>query len=65
MTIQLEGGREVVLQAGEFFVVPKGTEHRPIAAGECQIMLFEPAGVINTGDAEATDGFNKTTDEWI
>lgn len=55
----------MVLRAGEFFVVPKGTEHRLRATGECQVMLFEPTGVINTGDAKATDGFNKTTDEWI
>jgi hypothetical protein len=32
-------------------VVPKGMEHRPVADRECEIMLFERAGVVNTGDA--------------
>lgn len=41
----------VALKAGEMFVVPRGTEHKPFAEKECQIMLVEPAGTINTGDA--------------
>ena len=40
----------VELKAGEMFVVPKGVEHRPVAAGECKIMLIEPRGTVNTGD---------------
>jgi mannose-6-phosphate isomerase-like protein (cupin superfamily) len=39
------------LGPGEMFVVPKGIEHRPVAEKECGIMLIEPQGVINTGDA--------------
>ena len=50
MTIELRDGR-VDLKAGEMFVVPKGVEHKPIANGECQLMLVEPAGTINTGAA--------------
>ena len=50
MRIELRD-REVHLQAGEMFVVPRGVEHKPIAAEECQIMLVEPAGTVNTGDA--------------
>ena len=41
----------VELKEGEMFVAPKGVEHKPVAAQECQIMLIEPAGTINTGDA--------------
>jgi mannose-6-phosphate isomerase-like protein (cupin superfamily) len=44
---------QVDLKSGELFVVPKGVEHRPVAAGECQVMLVEPAGTVNTGDAES------------
>lgn len=37
------------LKAGEMVVVPKGVEHKPSAENECQAMLVEPAGTINTG----------------
>jgi len=43
--------RDVVLRAGEMHVVPKGVEHKPLAEEECQILLIEPAGTLNTGDA--------------
>lgn len=51
MTIQLRGRDDVTLGPGDFFVVPQGVEHRPIAADECEILLLEPTGVVNTGDA--------------
>lgn len=41
----------VKLGAGEMYVVPKGKEHKPRASSECRIMLIEPAGTANTGDA--------------
>ena len=47
--------RTETLTAGELIVVPKGVEHCPQADEECQIMLFEHAGVVNTGDAETSD----------
>jgi mannose-6-phosphate isomerase-like protein (cupin superfamily) len=50
MAIEFRDGR-VDLKAGEMFVVPKGVEHKPFAERECRIMLVEPAGTINTGDA--------------
>lgn len=37
---------------GEFIIIPKGTEHRPVAPEEVHVMLFEPATTLNTGDAE-------------
>ena len=43
--------RSVPLAAGEMYVVRKGEEHRPVAAEECSVMLVEPRGVVNTGDA--------------
>ena len=43
--------RDNIVRAGEMFVVPKGVEHRPVAAAECEILLLEPAGTPNTGDA--------------
>lgn len=43
--------RSVVVKQGQFIVVPRGTEHRPVAARECSVLLFEPASVVNTGDA--------------
>ena len=42
--------REVVLRAGETFVVPKGVEHMPYADEEAHVLLFEPKEVINTGN---------------
>ena len=43
--------RTVTLKPGEVFVVPKGVEHRPVARGEVHILLIEPTGTPNTGDA--------------
>jgi mannose-6-phosphate isomerase-like protein (cupin superfamily) len=41
----------VTLGPGEMFVVPKGVEHRPVAAAEAHVLLIEPRGTPNTGDA--------------
>src|SRR3954463_8723420 len=41
----------VTLGPGEMFVVPKGKEHKPYAAKEVKMLLIEPRGVLNTGDA--------------
>jgi mannose-6-phosphate isomerase-like protein (cupin superfamily) len=61
MTIHFRDG-DVTLKSGEMFVVPKGVEHKPFAKSECRVMLVEPAGTVNTGDA----GGDKTaTDTWI
>jgi mannose-6-phosphate isomerase-like protein (cupin superfamily) len=42
--------RTVQLKEGEFIVVPRGVEHRPVAEKEVSVMLFEPVGTLNTGD---------------
>jgi mannose-6-phosphate isomerase-like protein (cupin superfamily) len=39
------------LYEGEMCIVPRGVEHKPVAENECQIMLIEPVGTVNTGDA--------------
>jgi mannose-6-phosphate isomerase-like protein (cupin superfamily) len=50
LTIELRDG-EVRLGPGELFVVPKGVEHRPVAHEEVHLLLIEPAGTPNTGNA--------------
>jgi mannose-6-phosphate isomerase-like protein (cupin superfamily) len=50
LTIQFRDG-EVHLGPGELCVVPKGVEHRPVATEEVHLLLIEPAGTPNTGDA--------------
>ena len=51
VTIKLRD-RDVVLNAGEMYVVPRGVEHCPVAEEEAEILLIEPAGTPNTGDPE-------------
>ena len=53
----------VHIGAGEMFVVPKGVEHKPYAENEVKLLLIEPRGVVNTGDA----GGERTArnDVWI
>ena len=42
--------KTIVLNEGEFFIVPRGVEHRPVAEKEVWVMLFEPASTLNTGN---------------
>ena len=44
--------RHIWIEEGEFIVVPRGVEHRPVAKEEAWIMLFEPASTLNTGNVE-------------
>ena len=62
MTLKLRDG-DVKLTKGEMFVVPKGVEHKPCAENECKILVVEPRGVINTGDAGGE--LTLTEDIWI
>lgn len=62
MVIEMRNGR-VHLHSGELFVVPKGVEHKPVAKNECHILLIEPAGLVNTGDAESE--LTAPNDVWI
>ena len=45
--------RSVTLNEGEFLIVPRGVEHRPVAEQEVEVMLFEPAQIKHTGDVES------------
>jgi mannose-6-phosphate isomerase-like protein (cupin superfamily) len=42
--------RQLWLEEGEFLIVPRGVEHRPVADEEAQVLLFEPASTLNTGN---------------
>lgn len=46
--------RTETVEAGEFVIVPRGTEHRPGADEECHVLLIEPSSVVNTGDGADT-----------
>ena len=55
--------RSVEMKEGQLIVVPRGVEHRPVATRMCSVLLFEPAGLVNTGDSESSD--LTTTGTWI
>jgi mannose-6-phosphate isomerase-like protein (cupin superfamily) len=47
--------RDVWVEEGEFLIVPRGVEHRPVAEEEVHILLFEPASTVNTGNLEDSE----------
>jgi len=53
LVIQLEGDREITLDPGQFFVVPKGMQHNPVAADEVGIVLIETVTTAHTGSVES------------
>ncbi len=62
MQIAFRGGISL-LKEGEMLVVPKGVEHKPVAEEECHILMIEPAGTVNTGDAGGEHTIEEA--EWI
>lgn len=44
--------KTVMVSEGEFIIIPRGVEHRPNAKEEVEVMLFEPATTLNTGNTE-------------
>lgn len=62
LTILFRDG-SVELGPGQLYVVKKGVEHKPVAATGCEVMLIEPSGVVNTGDAASA--LTAPTDRWI
>jgi mannose-6-phosphate isomerase-like protein (cupin superfamily) len=60
-----EEGREqaVWLEEGEFLIVPRGVEHRPVADEEAHVLLFEPASTLNTGNVD--NDLTRQRLEWI
>ena len=63
MRIDFDDGSTVELDEGEMYVVPRGVRHRPCAESECKVMLVEPKGVVNTGDADSD--LTAPNDEWV
>jgi mannose-6-phosphate isomerase-like protein (cupin superfamily) len=62
LTIQLRDRDDVVLEPGQLYVVPRGVEHCPRAEEETHVLLIEPMGTPNTGDA----GGERTAEErWV
>jgi mannose-6-phosphate isomerase-like protein (cupin superfamily) len=49
----LERDRTTVLRDGEFYIVPRGVEHRIVPRGHVRLLLFEPAGIAHTGKVES------------
>ena len=63
-TMAIEFRDDIInLSEGEMVVVPKGVEHKPCAVNECKILVIEPRGVINTGEAGGELTINE--DLWI
>jgi len=62
MNIEFED-RVVALKSGEMMVVKKGERHRPFAEEECKVLLIEPRGVVNTGDAGGK--LTAPVDDWL
>lgn len=56
--------KSIELNEGEFIIVPKNIEHRPVAEKEVSVMLFEPSSTINTGNSPK-DALTQETQEWI
>ena len=52
----------LLIREGDFIIIPRGTEHRPVAKEEVQVMLFEPDSTLNTGDAGESDLTKKELD---
>ena len=52
MIMDIEGGEAQVVKAGELFIVPEGVVHRPRAEEEVKVLLIEPKGEPNSGDAD-------------
>ncbi|MFB6118245.1 cupin domain-containing protein [Halosegnis sp.] len=53
LTIRFRDRTDVHLTAGQFHVVPAGVDHQPVADEECHVLLFEPAGTLNTGNVDS------------
>ena len=51
LTIKLKD-QNIELNEGQFFIIPRGVEHLPVAEEECHVMLFEPKSVLNTGNTK-------------
>jgi len=62
LTIKLQD-KDIVLKEGEFFIVPRGIEHKPVAKEEVHVLLFEPSSTLHTGNIRTDRTVEKQ--EWI
>lgn len=62
LTIRLKDG-DIQLKQGEFFIVPKGVEHKPVAEQEAHVLVFEPKNTQHTGDVKSELTVDKF--DWI
>jgi len=62
LRIELADRAAAEIGPAELFVVPRGVRHRPVAQAECRVLLLEPAGTVNTGDA---GGALTAADHWL
>lgn len=63
LRIQLREQAEIVLHPGEFVIIPRGVEHRPVADEEVQILLLEPKATKHTGNVETEQTVHEL--EWV
>jgi len=63
LVIQLRGQDDVVLEQGEFVIIPRGVEHKPVAAEEVHVLLFEPKSTLHTGNVKTERTVEKQ--DWI
>jgi mannose-6-phosphate isomerase-like protein (cupin superfamily) len=61
-TIKLRD-RDILLEPGEFFIVPRGVEHKPVSKQEAHVLVFEPKETKHTGDVESERTVKKF--DWI
>lgn len=55
LTIELREAADIELGEGEFVIVPRGVEHRPVAEESAEILLFEPSETRNTGNVDSEE----------
>lgn len=58
LTIKLRD-RDIDLKQGEFFIIPKGVEHLPVAKNEVHVLMFEPKSTVNTGSTDSNKTITK------
>lgn len=63
LTIQLRDQDDIVLERGEFIVIPRGEEHKPVAVEEVHVLLFEPQSTQHTGNVKTERTVEKQ--DWI
>ena len=59
----VENETTIEINEGELYIVPRNIEHKPYAEQECEVMLIEPRGVVNTGDGDSE--LRADNDVWI